>query len=169
MQTSPPLPPSMGPSSEVEAGWSGKRDSNPRPRAWKARALPLSYSRLDNTETMVTSSPTTSLWGGPIPGTPWQHYIDNDEDRSWWGEEDSNLRRRTPADLQSAPVGRLGISPHPPSGLSRERRHSRTFAHRARTSRLIPWSWRRDLNPRPADYKSAALPTELRQHQTFIL
>ena len=25
-------------------------------------------------------------------------------------------------------------------------------------------SWRRDLNPRPADYKSAALPTELRQH-----
>ena len=25
-------------------------------------------------------------------------------------------------------------------------------------------SWRRELNPRPADYKSAALPTELRQH-----
>ena len=25
------------------------------------------------------------------------------------------------------------------------------------------WSWRRELNPRPADYKSAALPTELRQ------
>ena len=25
------------------------------------------------------------------------------------------------------------------------------------------WSWRTDLNPRPADYKSAALPTELRQ------
>ena len=30
------------------------------------------------------------------------------------------------------------------------------------------WSWREDLNPRPADYKSAALPTELRQHwQSF--
>ena len=26
------------------------------------------------------------------------------------------------------------------------------------------WSWRWDSNPRPADYKSAALPTELRQH-----
>jgi hypothetical protein len=25
------------------------------------------------------------------------------------------------------------------------------------------WSWRRDLNPRPPDYKSGALPTELRQ------
>ena len=30
------------------------------------------------------------------------------------------------------------------------------------------WSWREDLNPRPADYKSAALPAELRQHwQSF--
>lgn len=26
------------------------------------------------------------------------------------------------------------------------------------------WSWRRDLNPRPAVYKTAALPTELRRH-----
>lgn len=26
-----------------------------------------------------------------------------------------------------------------------------------------PWSWRWDLNPQPADYKSAALPIELRQ------
>src|ERR1700674_2542494 len=29
--------------------------------------------------------------------------------------------------------------------------------------RFICWSWRRDLNPRPPDYKSGALPTELRQ------
>ena len=29
----------------------------------------------------------------------------------WWGEEDLNLRRRSPADLQSAPFGHLGISP----------------------------------------------------------
>ena len=28
-----------------------------------------------------------------------------------WGEQDSNLRRYSPADLQSAPVGRFGISP----------------------------------------------------------
>ena len=26
------------------------------------------------------------------------------------------------------------------------------------------WSWLRDLNPRPAAYKAAALPTELNQH-----
>ena len=28
-----------------------------------------------------------------------------------WGEQDSNLRMRKPADLQSAPVGHFGISP----------------------------------------------------------
>ena len=28
----------------------------------------------------------------------------------------------------------------------------------------IYWSWWTDLNPRPADYKSAALPAELHQH-----
>jgi hypothetical protein len=27
-------------------GWSGRRESNPRPTAWKAETLPLSYSRL---------------------------------------------------------------------------------------------------------------------------
>ncbi len=55
---------------------SGKRDSNSRPSAWKADALP------------------TELF---------PHL---------WGEQDSNLRRHTPADLQSAPVGHFGISPN---------------------------------------------------------
>ena len=30
------------------------------------------------------------------------------------------------------------------------------------------WSWREESNPRPADYKSAALPTELRQPKPYI-
>lgn len=34
-----------------------------------------------------------------------------DEIKKEWGEEDSNLRRRTPTDLQSAPFGHSGISP----------------------------------------------------------
>lgn len=49
-----------------------------------------------------------------------------------WGEQDSNLRRYEPTDLQSVLVGRLSISP------------------------TITSRWR-DSNPRPADYKSAAL------------
>ena len=40
-------------------------------------------------------------------------------------------------DLQSAPFGHSGTPPY--------------------------WSWWTDSNPRPADYKSAALPTELHQ------
>ena len=31
-------------------------------------------------------------------------------------------------------------------------------------SSVFTWSWWTDSNPRPADYKSAALPTELHQH-----
>ena len=34
----------------------------------------------------------------------------------------------------------------------------------------LDWSWWTDLNPRPADYKSAALPTELHQLElSFVL
>ena len=56
---------------------SGKRDSNPRPLAWKANALP--------TELL----PLIKLWA----------------------KMDSNHRRRTSADLQSAPFGHSGIRP----------------------------------------------------------
>lgn len=55
-----------------------------------------------------------------------------------WGEQDSNLRRHKPADLQSAPVGHFGISP------------------RFNLFKKTKSRWR-DSNPRPADYKSAAL------------
>ena len=47
------------------------------------------------------------------------------------------------ADLQSAPFGHSGTYPY---------------------SITKKWSWWTDSNPRPADYKSAALPTELHQH-----
>ncbi len=60
----------------------------------------------------------------------------------WWREEDSNLRSsQGAADLQSAAINHSAISPN----------------------ELDRWSWRRDLNPRPSDYKSDALPAELRQ------
>ena len=35
-------------------------------------------------------------------------------------------------------------------------------------SPMFNWSWWTDSNPRPADYKSAALPTELYQHATGL-
>ena len=54
------------------------------------------------------------------------------------GEDGFEPSKLEATDLQSAPFGHSGILPY--------------------------WSWWTDLNPRPADYKSAALPTELHQH-----
>jgi hypothetical protein len=64
-----------------------------------------------------------------------------------------------------------GIAEHAPQWDRRggQVRHSKNhapvqtfcrFQHRFQVSK---WSWRRDLNPRPSDYKSDALPAELRQ------
>ena len=68
-----------------------------------------------------------------------------------WGEKDSNLRRRTPADLQSAAIDRSAISPTDFITLLKNVSH------------------RRDSNPRPTDYKSVALPAELRWHAGFSI
>jgi hypothetical protein len=38
-------------------GWSGRRGSNPRPTAWKAVTLPLSYSRLRSLRELRRASP----------------------------------------------------------------------------------------------------------------
>ena len=59
-----------------------------------------------------------------------------------WGEQDSNLRSRKTTELQSVPFGRSGISPAISCFI---------FLFQKNLSR-----WR-DSNPRPADYKSAAL------------
>src|ERR1700737_4783844 len=63
----------------------------------------------------------------------------------------------------------LPLTTRPPVRTIAERRAHRPaicrycflMGHRPVPTRLR--SWRRELNPRPADYKSAALPTELRQ------
>ena len=88
-----------------------------------------------------------------------------------------------PADLQSAPFGHSGTSPFmlsrlaatalpasAKSGLRPERSfqtHQRLeslgFCSPSSRRRLLGWSWRWDLNPQPSDYKSDALPVELRQ------
>ena len=70
----------------------------------------------------------------------------------WWVGEDSNLRRHEPSDLQSDAFDRFATYPSMRSA----------FPLAALASRS---SWRWDSNPRPADYKSAALPTELRQRR----
>ena len=61
----------------------------------------------------------------------------------WWEKVDSNHRSMTQQIYSLPPLA------------------TREFSH----IQLDWWSWWTDSNPRPADYKSAALPTEL--HQRF--
>ena len=75
--------------------WSGRRESNPRPTAWKAVTLPLSYSR--NFESRKSKFETR------LSGLPTSFEFPVSSLQAWWTGEGSNLRRpHGSADLQSA-------------------------------------------------------------------
>ena len=98
------------------------------------------------------------------------------------GEDGFEPSKALPADLQSVPFGHSGIPPYY-SGLQAFHQknisnHRNMFSHakaletprstapvNRKSERAVSntWSWWTDSNPRPADYKSAALPTELHQ------
>ena len=61
-------------------------------------------------------------------------------------------------DLQSVPFDRSGTRPGDYVNVE----------VRLWLTQLRLESWRRDLNPQPADYKSAALPVELRQRLFLV-
>ena|GEM_PF-4617542 len=113
--------------------------------AWKAGVLPLNYSRVallyDGGQRRIRTSVA-----------------------------------RCATDLQSVLVDRLSICPLYVSMELRKLAHRLLLSwpigkdddprHTARkTFKFL--SWREASNPRPADYKSAALPTELRQRSNF--
>ena len=53
--------------------WSGRRESNPRPTAWKAVTLPLSYSRLNSRPRAVPTGLDSNFRS--YPGlTPWANF-----------------------------------------------------------------------------------------------
>ena len=122
----------------------------------------LSYFRI------VTSPGTRRFWSllspqNPIDGTnrqpeglydrfsnPKIQFAVANRIRIEWEKMDSNHRRRTSADLQSAPFGHSGILP---ICLSRFGNHCPVGF---KSAGLFVSRWR-DSNPRPADYKSAAL------------
>ena len=82
---------------------SGRRNSNPRPLAWEANALPTELLPLVLRSFSESVQCTLCL--------AWVFLLRKYFSEQEWGEQDSNLRRRAPADLQSAPVGHFGISP----------------------------------------------------------
>jgi hypothetical protein len=145
--------------------WSGKRDSNPRPSAWKADALPLSYSRpgasaiivghaawrkphhhkelkdskyRGRSRLLAPQSGAPARGFSPFRGTPGKanFYFSNTFRMGRGGFEPP---KASPADLQSAPFDRSGTSPEK---LSASLGGPRTG-----------WSWREDSNPQPPHYK----------------
>ena len=78
----------------------------PASSAWKAGVLPLNYSRVQGTGKTDEQGTEPSLLLLVLLVSVFCPLFS-----AWWREVDSNHRRRKPADLQSAPVGRLGIPP----------------------------------------------------------
>ena len=120
--------------------WSGRRDSNSRPSAWKADALP--------TELHPPISRMKEEGGRMRVGTraPRSSFILPTSSLLWCRGQDSNLRKALACRVYSP----VPLTTRPPL-------HALSNGC---------WSRRRDLNPRPSDYKSDALPTELRRHAT---
>ena len=156
--------------------WSGRRGSNPRPTAWKAVTLPLSYSRLLLPPLPLRSANSLSKPRCPStladPRSARLAARSGHSTRRWPAMSKISFRRRRDdiasnggearirtlvatgaTDLQSVAIDRSATSPNflwiPRVFLAP------FFANAVRPG---CWSWRRDLNPRPADYKSAALP-----------
>ena len=131
---------------------SGRRDSNPRPTAWKAVTLPTELLPQD------ISDARFSICDRIATTHHFKSAIRNRQSKiPLWAGKDSNLRRRMPSDLQSDAFNHFATCP-----LSRARAERANKKIEANNNASL--SWRADSDRRPADYKSAALPTELRQH-----
>src|SRR5665811_1647065 len=95
--------------------------------------------------------------------------------RFWVEGEGFEPSKLIATDLQSVPFGHSGTPPscNRHAGETKIGRSSCRGCLGNRFQPLFflfslfsgPPSWRRDSNPPPADYKSAALPVELRQHR----
>ena len=80
----------------------------PSSSAWKAIALPLSYTRIELHPQRADVGLGRILRPGRDVTTPGRDFIKHN---GQWGVQDSNLRRKNPSDLQSDPFDRSGNSP----------------------------------------------------------
>ncbi len=124
----------------------------PAPSAWKAEVLPLNYTR----------DPIYAGRRRPC-ARPRLIFITVQPNRNCAVEGGGfEPPKAEPSDLQSDPFGRSGTPPKRPTIVFTApplvNRRNSLFSR-------MGWSWREELNPRPTDYKSVALPTELRQQR----
>ena len=132
-----PLPPALRPalfSASPRPNWSGRRDSNPRRPAWKAGALPAELRP-------------------PRSRSP-AHRLRGSRPNVLVGREGFEPSKAVGRQIYSLMRLTASLPPRPMSPSSRP--EPPRFPLRGLPA--CGWSWRRESNPRPADYKSAALP-----------
>ena len=129
--------------------WSGRRGSNPRPTAWKAVTLPLSYSRL-------RAAPLRHC--GASAGQA-RFYVVSPAGAS------AALRRGKPASMSSRPLRHRGASAGQahlsPAGLLSTAARSWTLAPSASTARR--WLAQPNLRAQRALSEGLACPAEARE------
>gem|GEM_PF-390992 len=151
----------------AKGGWSGRRDSNSRHPAWKAGALPTELLPLRSSQAAPSGISPHLCEVNPPASAP-ANGRNSEKPRSFRRFRPKRGEicyiqlfrskvvvgggfeppKALPTDLQSVPFDRSGTPPciHQPNRFA---------------GIWQRWSQRQESNPRPADYKSAALPTEL--------
>ncbi len=101
----------------------------PASLAWKAKVLPLNYSRLAIRVAPVATTRPATREAKVVPTM-----VLMTARPVWWWRLDSNQRRRKPTDLQSAPFSHSGTPPRRTANYSRKKSAARLPASSRRRS-----------------------------------
>ena len=113
--------------------------------AWKAEVLPLNYIRLCWSGRRDSNSRPSPWQGDALPLSHFRVL--------WWREKDLNLRSLR-QQIYSLPP----LAAREPLHIYRNPKTMLHLNPGESSCHNLFWSWRRESNPQPADYKSAALP-----------
>ena len=98
---------------EIDALLERETGIEPASLAWKAKVLPLNYSRVGIVQRPRWARPTQAPFGHRSATNSSTVTLARFQKKagSWWRRLDSNQRRRKPTDLQSAPFSHSGTPP----------------------------------------------------------
>lgn len=125
----------------------------PAPSAWKAEVLPLNYIRINWSGRRDSNSRPSPWQGDALPLSHFRIYICKIGRGRWIRTIESSANGFT-----VRPLWPLGNPSTTSFKLSISQRQYSPGYHIIDLYSFLKWSWRRESNPQPADYKSAALP-----------
>ncbi len=123
------------------------------PSAWKAEVLPLNYIRINWSGRRDSNSRPSPWQGDALPLSHFRIYICKIGRGRWIRTIESSANGFT-----VRPLWPLGNPSTTSFKLSISQRQYSPGYHIIDLYSFLNWSWRRESNPQPADYKSAALP-----------